>query len=67
MSLTPDDEVRSREELAAFVRQLHQDFLQQGDAWENNTLAAFLEALSRVGARLSRLLSELRQRASGRR
>ncbi len=46
MSLTPDDEVRSREELAAFVRQLHQDFLQQGDAWENNTLAAFLEALA---------------------
>ncbi|MFF9192800.1 DUF7660 family protein [Streptomyces rochei] len=48
MSLTPDDEVRSREELAAFVRRLHQDFLQQGDAWENNTLATFLEALGRV-------------------
>lgn len=46
MSLTPDDEIRSREELAAFVRKLHQDFLQQGDAWENNTLATFLEALA---------------------
>jgi hypothetical protein len=46
MSLTPDDEIRSREELAAFVRKLHQDFLQQGDTWENNTLATFLEALA---------------------
>ncbi|MFA0845588.1 DUF7660 family protein [Streptomyces rochei] len=46
MSLTPDDDVRSCEELAAFVRQLRQHFLQQGDAWENNTLATFLEALA---------------------
>ncbi|MFG2783718.1 hypothetical protein ACGFY7_38540 [Streptomyces prunicolor] len=46
MSLTPDDEIRSREELAAFVRKLHQDFLQRGDTWENNTLATFLEALA---------------------
>jgi hypothetical protein len=46
MSLTPDDEIRSREELATFVRTLHQDFLRQGDAWENNTLANFLEALA---------------------
>ncbi|MFJ9473062.1 DUF7660 family protein [Streptomyces caniferus] len=46
MSLTSDDELRSREELAAFVRKLHQDFLQHGDAWDNNTLATFLEALA---------------------
>ncbi|MFI0220628.1 DUF7660 family protein [Streptomyces lydicus] len=46
MSLTTDDEIRSREDLAAFVRKLHQDFLQHGDAWENNTLATFLEALA---------------------
>ncbi|MGW6740838.1 DUF7660 family protein [Streptomyces sp. NPDC055025] len=46
MSLAPDDEIHSREELAAFVRALHQDFLRQGDTWENNTLATFLEALA---------------------
>ncbi|MFB7355984.1 DUF7660 family protein [Streptomyces gardneri] len=46
MSLTSEDEIRSREELAAVVRSLHQEFLQQGDAWENNTLATFLEALA---------------------
>lgn len=46
MSLTPDDEIRSREEPAAFVRTLHQDFPQQGEAWQNNTLAGFLGALA---------------------
>ncbi|MFE7584918.1 hypothetical protein ACFU5Y_25535 [Streptomyces gardneri] len=46
MSLTSEDEIRSREELATVVRSLHQEFLQQGDAWENNTLATFLEALA---------------------
>ncbi|WP_246108821.1 DUF7660 family protein [Streptomyces sedi] len=46
MVLGPDDEIRSREELAAFVRALHQDFLRSGGEWENQTLATFLEALA---------------------
>ncbi|MGJ7418288.1 hypothetical protein AB9128_20840 [Streptomyces cinereoruber] len=45
MSLTPDGEVRSRDELASFVRELHQDFLRNGHEWENQTLGGFLEAL----------------------
>ncbi|MFC8078465.1 hypothetical protein ACFUN8_23345 [Streptomyces sp. NPDC057307] len=46
MSLTPDDEIHSREELAVLVRKLRQDFERHGDAWENNTLGDFLEALA---------------------
>ncbi|MFI6107503.1 hypothetical protein [Streptomyces sp. NPDC051310] len=46
MPLTPDDEVRSREELVAFVRDLHQDYLRRGHTWENQTLDRFLEALA---------------------
>ncbi|WP_202516330.1 MULTISPECIES: hypothetical protein [unclassified Streptomyces] len=46
MALAPDDEIHSHDELATFVRQLQQDFLQQGDTWENNTLADFLTALA---------------------
>ncbi|MFF1400578.1 hypothetical protein ACFVZD_43395 [Streptomyces sp. NPDC058287] len=46
MSLTPDDEIRSREDLAAFVRELHQDFLQHGSVWEHSALANFLQALA---------------------
>ncbi|MFC8823771.1 hypothetical protein ACFT9I_00220 [Streptomyces sp. NPDC057137] len=46
MSLTPDDEIRSRAEFVVFVQKLRQDFERQGDAWENNTLGDFLEALA---------------------
>ncbi|MEU8621562.1 hypothetical protein [Streptomyces sp. NPDC048623] len=30
MHLTPDDEIRTCDELAAFVRDLHQDYLRRG-------------------------------------
>ncbi|MFJ9777824.1 hypothetical protein ACIRVF_42400 [Kitasatospora sp. NPDC101157] len=46
MPLTSDDEIRSREELVAFIRDLHQDYLRQGQDWENSTLDRFLEALA---------------------
>ncbi|MFF0276963.1 hypothetical protein [Streptomyces sp. NPDC004330] len=46
MSLTPDGEVRSRDELVSFVRELHQDFLRNGHKWENQGLGSFLEALA---------------------
>jgi hypothetical protein len=46
MPLTPDDEVHSREELVAFVHDLHQDYLRRGHDWENQTLDRFLEALA---------------------
>ncbi|MFE5028235.1 hypothetical protein ACFRAO_34235 [Streptomyces sp. NPDC056656] len=46
MPLTPDDEIRTRDELVAFVRDLHQDYLQRGHDWENHTLDHFLEALA---------------------
>lgn len=46
MTFGLDDEIRTREELAAFVRALHEDFLQRGDEWENRNLGTFLEALS---------------------
>jgi hypothetical protein len=46
MALSPDGEIRTREDLAAFVRDLHHDFLRQGDEWENPTLDRFLEALA---------------------
>ncbi|MFB7334072.1 hypothetical protein ACFC00_20875 [Streptomyces adustus] len=46
MPLTPDDEVQTRDELVAFVRELHQDYLRQGHDWENRTLDSFLEALA---------------------
>lgn len=46
MSLTPDSEVRSRDELVAFVRELHQDYLRRGQEWENQSLDRFLAALA---------------------
>ncbi|MFE9859029.1 hypothetical protein [Streptomyces sp. NPDC005780] len=46
MSLTPDSEVSSREELVTFVRALHQDYLRRGNEWENQSLDHFLEALA---------------------
>ncbi|MFJ9432659.1 hypothetical protein ACIRQY_23805 [Streptomyces sp. NPDC101490] len=46
MSLAPDDEVQSREALAAFVRDLHQDYLRRGREWENQSLDHFLGALA---------------------
>ncbi|MET9919214.1 hypothetical protein ABZZ04_19265 [Streptomyces sp. NPDC006435] len=46
MSLAPDDEIRSRDELVAFVRELHQDHLRRGHEWENQSLDHFLGALA---------------------
>ncbi|MGW7202938.1 DUF7660 family protein [Streptomyces sp. NPDC054837] len=46
MSLAPDDEIHSREDLVAFIRDLHQDYLRRGQDWENSTLDRFLEALA---------------------
>ncbi|MFI1438688.1 DUF7660 family protein [Streptomyces fructofermentans] len=46
MSLTPDDEVRSRDELVSFVEGLREDYLRRGHEWENQTLDRFLEGLA---------------------
>ncbi|WP_434099390.1 DUF7660 family protein [Streptomyces platensis] len=46
MSLTPDYEVRSRDELVSFVRELRQDCLRRGHDGENQSLDRFLEALA---------------------
>ncbi|MCC3766189.1 hypothetical protein [Streptomyces sp. UNOC14_S4] len=46
MLLSPDDELRDRDELVAFLRSLHHDFQQRGHKWENPTLDRFLEALA---------------------
>ncbi|MFJ5095078.1 hypothetical protein [Streptomyces sp. NPDC088557] len=46
MSLAPDDEVRSREALAAFVRDLRQDHLHRGWEGENQSPDHFLGALA---------------------
>ncbi|ALO13464.1 Cytosine deaminase-related metal-dependent hydrolase [Streptomyces venezuelae] len=46
MPLTPDDEVLSRDELVALVRELRQDYLRRGHEWENQSLDHFLEALA---------------------
>ncbi|MFB7592243.1 hypothetical protein [Streptomyces sp. NPDC056169] len=45
-ALTPDSEIRSRDELVAAVRELHQDYLRRGHEWENQSLGRFLEALA---------------------
>jgi hypothetical protein len=39
------DSVKTREDLARFVLALRDDLLSHEDAWENATLARFLEAL----------------------
>lgn len=39
-------ELRSREGLVAFLLDLHRDFRERGDEWENNNLDDFLEALA---------------------
>ncbi len=43
---TPDGEILTRTELVAFISDLHQDYLQRGDDWENHNLDRFLEALA---------------------
>ncbi|GHA09371.1 hypothetical protein GCM10010372_06100 [Streptomyces tauricus] len=40
------DEIRSREELAAFVRGLRQEYARRGQEWENASLESFLGALA---------------------
>ncbi len=44
---TPEDRIQSRDDLAAFIRDLHSECLEQGTEWENATLDRFLEALAR--------------------
>ncbi|MFE7113482.1 hypothetical protein ACFU98_45480 [Streptomyces sp. NPDC057575] len=39
-------EPRSREELVAFLPDLHKEFRARGHEWENSTLDDFLEALA---------------------
>ncbi|WP_435859270.1 DUF7660 family protein [Streptomyces tanashiensis] len=46
MPLGSEDEIHSRAELVAFLRDLHQEFRTCGHGWENNTLDSFLEALA---------------------
>ncbi|MER5499674.1 MULTISPECIES: hypothetical protein [unclassified Streptomyces] len=46
MSLAPDGEISSRDELVAFVRELHRDYLHRGHEWENQNLDHFLGALA---------------------
>ncbi|MFF8617294.1 hypothetical protein [Streptomyces sp. NPDC015350] len=46
MSLAPDGEISSRDELVAFVRELHRDYLRRGHEWENQNLDHFLGALA---------------------
>lgn len=41
-----EDEVHSRDELIAVVRELRQDYLRRGHEWENPDLDRFLEALA---------------------
>ncbi|MEV8550829.1 hypothetical protein AB0L04_13495 [Streptomyces glaucescens] len=61
MSFTPDSEVSSRDELVAFVRNLHQDYLRRGNEWENQSLDHFLAALDGC---LAALVPQLRQGAT---
>ncbi|WP_063774858.1 DUF7660 family protein [Kitasatospora azatica] len=48
LAATPLDEdlVQSREDLVAFIRDLHAEYLQRGTGWENASLDRFLEALA---------------------
>lgn len=39
--------IESRQELAAFIRVLAEDFETNADAWENVTVGGYLDALSR--------------------
>lgn len=41
-----DFKVENRKDFAAFVSALQNDFLKNGDNWENNNLNNFLEAMS---------------------
>jgi hypothetical protein len=40
------NEITSRNELAAFVRELSEDFKKNPTSWENRTIDSYLEALS---------------------
>ena len=44
--MTEPSQVRSRTELLTFVRKLHERYVADRDAWENNSLDRFLEALA---------------------
>ncbi|MEU2550810.1 hypothetical protein ABZ589_03740 [Streptomyces sp. NPDC013313] len=43
---TSPDHVASREDLAAFVRSLCSNYIDEGASWSNADLSAFLEALA---------------------
>jgi hypothetical protein len=45
MTASPDH-VCSREDLASFVRALHRSQAEEGERWQNQDLAGFLEALA---------------------
>ncbi|MHA5051547.1 DUF7660 family protein [Streptomyces sp. SD15] len=45
MTASPDH-VSSREDLASFVRALHRSQAEEGERWENQDIAGFLEALA---------------------
>ncbi len=40
------DEVRTKDDLVIFIRQLRKDFLDVNCEWENDTLSRYLEAMS---------------------
>ncbi|MGW3242776.1 DUF7660 family protein [Streptomyces sp. NPDC001070] len=40
--LRPDEQIPDREAFITFLRELHDDFIQRGDEWENPTLDRFL-------------------------
>lgn len=46
MPPTSEDEVHSRAELVAIVRELREDYLRRGHEWENANLDRFLQALA---------------------
>jgi hypothetical protein len=45
---TPEhiDAIRSRTDLVKFLHELHADYTNNPDSWENHTLERFLEALA---------------------
>lgn len=49
--MTPDtrkriEAIRTREDLAAFLRELYDDYRKNPESWENNNLMTFLDGLS---------------------
>lgn len=51
--------IDSREGFVQFLDKLHADYLQNGKAWENQTLGDFLDALSRYAEDIGGYYSNL--------